>query len=147
MEDVYDDDEPNLVCCAHVVDLEDDKGANVPDFVTDANNNAEKQRLDHVLGSSLSIQISLRILNWCCITLHKESCTIALKLRVYFTMYLAVQSLSVIHMVQMVQSQSLATLMYHDISSRWLVSMIPLRYVYYTQSYWYRCNGSIETLI
>ncbi|OEU12556.1 hypothetical protein FRACYDRAFT_262961 [Fragilariopsis cylindrus CCMP1102] len=44
MEDVYDDDEPNLVCCAHVVDLEDDKCANVPDFVTDANNIAEKQR-------------------------------------------------------------------------------------------------------
>ena len=63
MEDVYDDDEPNLVCCAHVVDLEDDMGANVPDFVTDANNIAEKQRLDHVLGPSLSIQISLRILN------------------------------------------------------------------------------------
>jgi hypothetical protein len=40
---VYEDDEPDLVCCAHVADLEDDKGVNIPDFVTDANITAEEQ--------------------------------------------------------------------------------------------------------
>jgi hypothetical protein len=43
VDDVYEDDEPDLVCCAHVVDLEDDKGVDVPDFVTDADNIAEAQ--------------------------------------------------------------------------------------------------------
>jgi hypothetical protein len=43
VDDAYADDEPDLVCCAHVVDLEDDKGVDVPDFVTDANNIAEEQ--------------------------------------------------------------------------------------------------------
>jgi hypothetical protein len=41
VDDVYEDDEPNIVCYAHVVDLEDDKGVDVPDFVADANINAE----------------------------------------------------------------------------------------------------------
>jgi hypothetical protein len=43
VDDVYENDRPDLVCCAHVVDLEDDKGVDVPDFVTDANNIAEEQ--------------------------------------------------------------------------------------------------------
>jgi hypothetical protein len=42
VEDVYEDDEPDLVCYAHVVDPENDNGIDVPDFVTDANNNAEE---------------------------------------------------------------------------------------------------------
>jgi hypothetical protein len=43
VDDAYEDDEPDLVCCAHVVDLKDGKGVNVPNFVTDANNIAEEQ--------------------------------------------------------------------------------------------------------
>jgi hypothetical protein len=43
VDDAYEDDEPDLVCCAHVVDPEDDKGVDVPDFVTDANNLAQEQ--------------------------------------------------------------------------------------------------------
>jgi hypothetical protein len=39
VDDAYEDDEPDLVCYAHVVDPEDDKGVDVPDFVADANNN------------------------------------------------------------------------------------------------------------
>jgi hypothetical protein len=42
VDDVYEDDEPDLVCCEHVVDLEDDKGVDVPDFVIDANISAEE---------------------------------------------------------------------------------------------------------
>jgi hypothetical protein len=41
VDDVYEDDESDIVCYAHVVDLEDDKGVDVPDFVADANINAE----------------------------------------------------------------------------------------------------------
>jgi hypothetical protein len=43
VDDVYENDEPDLVCCAHVADLEDDNGVDVPDFVTDANNISEEQ--------------------------------------------------------------------------------------------------------
>jgi hypothetical protein len=42
VNDAYENDEPDIVCCAHVVDLEDDKGADIPDFVTDANSTAEE---------------------------------------------------------------------------------------------------------
>jgi hypothetical protein len=42
VEDVYKDNEPDVVCCAHIVDLENDNGIDVPEFVMDANNNAEE---------------------------------------------------------------------------------------------------------
>jgi hypothetical protein len=42
VEDVYEDNEPDIVCCAHVVDLENDNGVDVPEFVMDANINAEE---------------------------------------------------------------------------------------------------------
>jgi hypothetical protein len=42
VDDVYENDEPDIVCCAHVVDLENDNGVDVPEFVMDANNNAEE---------------------------------------------------------------------------------------------------------
>jgi hypothetical protein len=42
VDDVYEDNEPDIVCCAHVVDLEKDNGIDVPEFVMDANNNAEE---------------------------------------------------------------------------------------------------------
>jgi hypothetical protein len=41
VDNVYEDDEPDIVCYAHVVNLEDGKGVNVPDSVADANINAE----------------------------------------------------------------------------------------------------------
>ena len=41
VDDVYEDNEPDLVCCAHAVDHEDDKGVDVPVFVAEASNNAE----------------------------------------------------------------------------------------------------------
>jgi hypothetical protein len=43
VDDVYEDNEPDIVCYAHVVDPENDNGVDVPDFVTDANKNAEEQ--------------------------------------------------------------------------------------------------------
>jgi hypothetical protein len=43
VDDVYEDDEPDLVCYAHVVDPENDNGIDVPDFVADANDIAEAQ--------------------------------------------------------------------------------------------------------
>jgi hypothetical protein len=43
VDDVYEDNEPDIVCYAHVVDHKNDKGIDIPDFVTDANNNAEEQ--------------------------------------------------------------------------------------------------------
>jgi hypothetical protein len=42
VDDVYEDNEPDIVCCAHVVDLENVNGVDVPEFVMDANNNAEE---------------------------------------------------------------------------------------------------------
>jgi hypothetical protein len=42
VDDVYEYDEPDLVCCAHVVDMENDNGVDVPDFVMDANSKAEE---------------------------------------------------------------------------------------------------------
>jgi hypothetical protein len=42
VDDAYDDDEPDLVCCAHIVDLANDNGVDVPDFVMDANIKAEE---------------------------------------------------------------------------------------------------------
>jgi hypothetical protein len=42
VDDVYEDNEPDLVCCAHVVDMENDNGVDVPDFVMDANIKAEE---------------------------------------------------------------------------------------------------------
>jgi hypothetical protein len=42
VDDVYEDNAPHIVCCAHVVDLENDNGIDVPEFVMDANNNAEE---------------------------------------------------------------------------------------------------------
>jgi hypothetical protein len=42
VDDVYEDNEPDIVCCAHVVDLENDNGVDVPEFVMDANNNADE---------------------------------------------------------------------------------------------------------
>jgi hypothetical protein len=42
VDDVYEDNEPDIVCCAHVVDFEDDNGVDTPEFVSDANNNAEE---------------------------------------------------------------------------------------------------------
>jgi hypothetical protein len=45
VDDVYEDDEPDIVCYAHIVDLSDipdfDDG-DEPEFVTEANNNAEE---------------------------------------------------------------------------------------------------------
>jgi hypothetical protein len=41
LSDVYEDNEPGLVCCAHVVDIDNDNGIDVPDFVIDSNINAE----------------------------------------------------------------------------------------------------------
>jgi hypothetical protein len=41
-DDVYEDNEPDVVCCAHVVDLKNDNGVDVPESVMDANNNAEE---------------------------------------------------------------------------------------------------------
>jgi hypothetical protein len=41
VDDVYEDDEPDIVCYAHVVNSENDNGVDIPDFVADANNNAE----------------------------------------------------------------------------------------------------------
>ena len=38
VDDVYEDNKPDLVCCAHAVDHEDNKGAV---FVAEASNNAE----------------------------------------------------------------------------------------------------------
>jgi hypothetical protein len=40
--DVYEDNEPDLVCCAHIVDMANDNGVDVPDFVMDANIKAEE---------------------------------------------------------------------------------------------------------
>jgi hypothetical protein len=40
VDDVYEDDEPDLVCCAHILDNDDvygDHGIDSPDFVIDAN--------------------------------------------------------------------------------------------------------------
>jgi hypothetical protein len=42
VEDGYEDNEPDVVCCAHIVDLENDNGVDVPEFVMDANNNGEE---------------------------------------------------------------------------------------------------------
>jgi hypothetical protein len=42
VDDVYEDNEPDIVCCAHVVDIENDNGTNIPNFVADANNKAEE---------------------------------------------------------------------------------------------------------
>jgi hypothetical protein len=42
VDDVYEDNEPDLVCCAHVVDLENDNGVDVPEFVMDANIKAQE---------------------------------------------------------------------------------------------------------
>jgi hypothetical protein len=42
VDDVYEDHEPDIVCCAHVVDMENDNGVDVPDFVMDANTRAEE---------------------------------------------------------------------------------------------------------
>jgi hypothetical protein len=42
VEDVYEDNSPDIVCCAHVVNLENDNGIDVPEFVMDTNNNAEE---------------------------------------------------------------------------------------------------------
>jgi hypothetical protein len=42
VDDVYEDNEPGVVCCAHVVDLENDNGVDIPEFVIDANNKAEE---------------------------------------------------------------------------------------------------------
>jgi cell pole-organizing protein PopZ len=41
VDDVYENDEPDIVCYAHVVNSENDNGVDIPDFVADANNNAE----------------------------------------------------------------------------------------------------------
>jgi hypothetical protein len=42
VDDVYEDNEPDIVCCAHVVDFENDNGVDIPDFVSDANTKAEE---------------------------------------------------------------------------------------------------------
>jgi hypothetical protein len=42
VDDVYEDNEPDIVCCAHVVDIENDNGVDIPDFVSDANSKAEE---------------------------------------------------------------------------------------------------------
>jgi hypothetical protein len=42
VDDVYEDNEPDLVCCAHVVDMGNGNGVDVPDFVMDANIKAEE---------------------------------------------------------------------------------------------------------
>jgi hypothetical protein len=53
VDDVYEDDEPDIVCCAHVVDPENDNGVDIPDFVADANNNAEEQNeKDYIKNSN-----------------------------------------------------------------------------------------------
>jgi hypothetical protein len=54
VNDVYEDDEPDIVCYAHVVDHEDNKGIDIPDFVTDANNNAE-ERNDKIISRTVTI--------------------------------------------------------------------------------------------
>jgi hypothetical protein len=41
VDDAYDNDEPDLVCCAQIVDMANDNGVDVPDFVMDANIKAE----------------------------------------------------------------------------------------------------------
>jgi hypothetical protein len=41
VDDAYDDDEPDLVCCAYIVDMVYDNGVDVPGFVMDTNIKAE----------------------------------------------------------------------------------------------------------
>jgi hypothetical protein len=46
VDDVYEDDAPDLVCCAHILDHDDvydDHGIDSPDFVIDANINAKSR--------------------------------------------------------------------------------------------------------
>jgi hypothetical protein len=42
VDDMYEDNEPDIVCCAHIVDVENDNGVDIPIFVADANNKAEE---------------------------------------------------------------------------------------------------------
>jgi hypothetical protein len=51
---VYEDDEPDIVCYAHIVDPENDMGIDIPDFVTDANNNAEESN-DKIISRTATI--------------------------------------------------------------------------------------------
>jgi hypothetical protein len=60
VDDAYDDDEPDLVCCAHVVDTAggyelDDEG-DEPLFVSKANNNAEEHN-KRILARSATIDM------------------------------------------------------------------------------------------
>jgi hypothetical protein len=42
VDDVNEDNEPDLVCCAHIVDMANGNGVDVPDFVMDATIKAEE---------------------------------------------------------------------------------------------------------
>jgi hypothetical protein len=63
VDDAYDDDEPDLVCCAHIVDANnnyelDDEG-DEPLFVTEANSNAE-ERNERIAArrATISLQVN-----------------------------------------------------------------------------------------
>jgi hypothetical protein len=60
VDDAYDDDEPDLVCCAHIVNANgayelDDEG-DEPLFVTEANNNAE-ERNERIITNRTNINL------------------------------------------------------------------------------------------
>jgi hypothetical protein len=42
VDDVFEDNEPDVVCCAHILDNYEDNDTDEPEFVTEANNNAEE---------------------------------------------------------------------------------------------------------
>jgi hypothetical protein len=42
VDNKYEDIEPDLVCCAHIGDMANDNGVDIPDFVMDANIKAEE---------------------------------------------------------------------------------------------------------
>jgi hypothetical protein len=42
VDDLYEENEPDLVCCAHIVDMTNDNGVDIPDFVMDTNIKAEE---------------------------------------------------------------------------------------------------------
>jgi hypothetical protein len=57
VDDVYEDYEPDIVCCAHVVDVENDKndnGVDIPDYVADANNIA-KEHNEKIRSQTITI--------------------------------------------------------------------------------------------
>jgi hypothetical protein len=57
VDDVYEDNEPGVVCCAHVVDTSDvldfDDG-DKPEFVTEANINAEEHN-ERIIDRSVTL--------------------------------------------------------------------------------------------